>query len=557
MNDEQLNVLLLELAARSEETEWLEFKLNRGSITNIEIGEYISALSNGACIKNQPFGYLVFGVDDKTHAIVGTNIIFANEKEGSQDLELWLRTMVSPKINFNIFQTEINGKHIAILRIPAAVAQPVYFKSKAFIRIGSHKTELTKYSDLVRQIYNSASDWSAEIVEEATISSLDSDALMLARKKYKERNNKLSNQIDSWSDEVFLDKAKLTLNGKITRAAIILLGKNESSHYLLPSVIQITWKLDTEEKAYEHFGLPIILTATEVADKIRNYKYKFFPDNELLATTVDKYERKVILEALYNCIVHQDYHQNSRIIVTEKKDKLIFENAGGFFDGVPEDYSLGDKTPRKYRNPWLAHAMVNLNMIDTLGSGIHTMYLEQSRRFFPLPQYDIMKPNEVLLTIYGHSIDENYSQLLLKNTNLPLSTIILLDRFQKGLEIPANSIEFLRKSKLITGRKPHFYLSEDVSIHIEKVAKYVKNKGFDKEYYKKLVIEYLKKQSAKGAAKVDINNLLWNKLPDILSEEQKNHKVRNLIQELRKDGVVKNSGVKTKPIWVLRENEKT
>ncbi|MBP9742153.1 MAG: hypothetical protein KBD37_02235 [Burkholderiales bacterium] len=146
-------------------------------------------------------------------------------------------------------------------------------------------------------------------------------------------------------------------------------------------------------------------------------------------------------------------------------------------------------------------------------------------------------------------------QLLLKNTNLPLSTIILLDRFQKGLEIPDDSLEFLRKSGLITGRKPKFYLSEDASIHSEKVAQYVKNKGFDKDYYKKLILEYLKKQATKGAGKGDIINLLWSKLPDILDEEQKNHKVRNLLQELRQEGAIKNDGVKTKPRWVLLTKE--
>jgi ATP-dependent DNA helicase RecG len=271
MNNEQLGTLLQELSALPREIEWVEFKLNKGSVTNEQIGEYISALSNGACIKNQKFGYLVWGVEDKAHELVGTNLIFADEKEGSQDLELWLRMLLNPKINFNIFQFANKGKNFVLLRIPAAVAEPVYFKNKAFIRIGSHKTELTRYPDFVRQIYNSTIDWSAEIIDKATIKNLDPDAIALARKKYKERNNKMSEQIDTWSDELFLDKAKLTIDGKITRTTMLLLGKDESSHFLLPSIAQITWKLDTEEKAYEHFGLPIILTASEVADKIRNY----------------------------------------------------------------------------------------------------------------------------------------------------------------------------------------------------------------------------------------------------------------------------------------------
>lgn len=106
---------------------------------------------------------------------------------------------------------------------------------------------------------------------------------------------------------------------------------------------------------------------------------------------------------------------NSRILVIEKIDKLIFTNAGNFFDGTPEEYVLGEKTPEKYRNMWLSRAMVNLNMIDTVGYGIHTMYVEQRKRFFPLPDYSKSAENKVVLEIHGHAIDENYSMLLIIN----------------------------------------------------------------------------------------------------------------------------------------------
>ncbi len=114
---------------------------------------------------------------------------------------------------------------------------------------------------------------------------------------------------------------------------------------MLPSVAEITWKLEPEEKAYQHFGTPLFLNTTKVLQNIRNVKYKFFPDNELLATTVNKSDSRTILEALRNCVAHQDYSFHSRIIVTEKLDKLIFTNAGSFFEGNPDDYSSGDKTP--------------------------------------------------------------------------------------------------------------------------------------------------------------------------------------------------------------------
>jgi ATP-dependent DNA helicase RecG len=160
-------------------------------------------------------------------------------------------------------------------------------------------------------------------------------------------------------------------------------------------------------------------------------KYRFFPDNELLATTVNKYDTRVILEAMHNCIAHEDYSGHSRIVVAEKLDRLIFSNAGSFFEGNPKDYSVGDKTPERYRNPWLVNAMVNLGMIDTLGYGIHTMFVEQRKRYFPLPDYLLSEPQKVILQIYGHSIDENYSKVLMERKEMPLHQVILLDRIQK------------------------------------------------------------------------------------------------------------------------------
>ena len=148
----------------------------------------------------------------------------------------------------------------------------------------------------------------------------------------------------------FLDKAKITIQGGVTRTALLLLGKPEASHFL-PALAQITWKLMGEEQAYEHFGPPFLLSTTQVLHRIRNIGYKLFPQNQLLATEVSKYDTRVILEALHNCIAHQDYQLRSRILVTERVDRLVFENAGGFFEGKPEDYFSGEVTPSRYRNP--------------------------------------------------------------------------------------------------------------------------------------------------------------------------------------------------------------
>jgi ATP-dependent DNA helicase RecG len=511
-------------------------------------------MSNGATIANKPFGYLVWGVEDETLIVKGTNFTFENAKQGNQDLELFIRSYLHPKINFEIFEFNYNEKHIVLLRIPSAKGEPTHFQKKPFVRIGSNKTDLRNHPNYVRIIYNSQEDWSAKIIDQASISDLDIDSLKTAREKFKEKSSRATfySEIDNWDEATFLDKAKITINGKITNTAIILLGKEEASHYLLPAIAEVTWKLETEEKAYEHFGTPLLLNTTKVLQNIRNVKYKFFPDNELLSTTVNKYDTRSILEAMHNCIAHQDYSLHSRILVTEKIDKLVFSNAGSFYEGNPDEYSDGEKTPERYRNYWLANAMVNLGMIDRLGYGIHTMYLAQRNRFFPLPDYLLSEPQKVVLQIYGHAIDENYSKILIERKDLTLSQVVLLDRVQKKLAITDTAATTLKKEKLIEGRKPNYYVAASVAAITDDKASYIKNKAFDKSYYKKLVIEFLTKY--KQATRAELDDLLMEKLSNVLSEDQKRTKIRNLLYDMsKKENLIENSSKSTAtPIWVLQ-----
>lgn len=391
-------------------------------------------------------------------------------------------------------------------------------------------------------------------MEGASLADLDPAALALAREKFaeKHRNASFVADIASWDLQTFLDKARVTIQGKITHTALLLLGKSESSHFL-PCLAQITWKLVGEEQAYEHFGLPFLLTTTQVLHRIRNVGYKIFPQNQLLATEVSKYDTRVILEALHNAIAHQDYQLRSRILVTERVDRLVFENAGGFFEGKPEDYFSGEQTPSRYRNPWLTHAMVNLNMIDTMGFGINAMTLSQRKRYFPLPDYSKSGLNRVVLEIYGQVIDENYTHLLLEHQDLPLATVVLLDRVQKKLPVTDDAAALLRRQGLIEGRKPNYYLAAQVARTIGKKDDYIRNRAFDDAYYKDLILGFLAKYGS--ASRDELLRLILDKLSDALDENQKLNKFRNLLHAMSKrDQTIVKQGNLHKGRWVLRSS---
>ena len=394
-----------------------------------------------------------------------------------------------------------------------------------------------------------ASDWSAQVVPAATLSHLDEGALKKAKEAFarKYANRFAADEIFDWPLESFLDRSKLTQEGKLTRTALLLLGKAESAYLLSPHPVQMTWKLEGAERAYEHFGPPFFLTTSEVYRKIRNIQLRILPEDALLPVEVSKYDQKIILEALHNCIAHQDYTRNGRIVVTEQPDKLIFENEGSFFEGKPEDYVTGNKTPRCYRNPFLSRAMAELNMIDTMGYGIYEMHLGQARRYFPMPDYDLTNPSVVKITIYGSIVDPAYSRMLIQKTDLPLTDILCLDRVQKKLPISKVAAQHLRSNGLIEGRLPNIHVSAAVAQATASKAEYIRTRAQDDAFYSKLIMDYLSKFSK--ASRAEIDKLLLPKLSDGLNDEQRRKKVSNLLTSLRRAGRIHNDGSKKVPAW--------
>lgn len=271
----------------------------------------------------------------------------------------------------------------------------------------------------------------------------------------------------------------------------------------------------------------------------------------LFPLEVDQYDQLLIREVLHNCIAHQNYNLRGRINIQEYEDKLVFINEGNFIPGNVETTLKPGYTPPFYRNPFLANAMVNLNMIDTVAMGIRRIYNIQKERYFPMPDYDLDVFNRVKVIIYGKIIDSNYTRLLFHNEALNMETVFMLDRVQKGLKISKEESKKLKNKGLIEGRYPNLYVSYKVAEIVDEKAKYIKNKGLDDSYYKQLIIEYLKK--SKTASKKEIVELLSDKLPDVLSDKQKNSKVKNLLYAMKnKDLIIDTIGEnKRNTKWIL------
>lgn len=555
MTEEQLTQLLEELLSLPAENEFVEFKKAENGFDTQKLGEYFSALSNEANLGKKGFGWLLFGIHDKTHAVVGSQ--YKPTRKALDDLKREIAQGTNGGITFTeIHELFYQQKRVILFQIPAAPKGiPISYKGHYYGRDGEslvalNINELETIRSQVKQF-----DWSAQLAKGATIEDLDPRAISSARALYTTKNKEKAIEIADWDDTTFLNKAKLTIKGKVTNAAIVLLGKEESETLLSPAVAKIRWILkDSQgvERDYMIKSCPFLLSIEEVYRKIRNLKYRYInPEfRTLFPEEVDTYEPYVIREAINNAVAHQDYTQGGQINVVEYEDKLVFTNRGGF---IPQSISnvLKEDAPEEiYRNPFLARAMVGLQMVDTIGSGIRKMFNFQRQRLFPLPDYTI-EDNRVQVTIIGKILNMEYANILARNTDLTLVEVEALNRVQLNREVSDEEIARLRKKKLVEGRKPNIFIAKAVAQQLDQKTAYSNNKGFEDSYYCDLILKALAEHGV--LTKQEITKLLWKKLPDVLDEDQKENKIRNLLTKLRKLEKIENNLRGNHSNWYLSQ----
>ena len=537
---------------KENENEYVEYKEAKNNFDFNELGKYFSALSNGANLVGKQYAWLVFGVSDKTHEFVNTNY-----RKGS-DLNNLKNEMVkftNDNLTFiDIYEFEIDNNRIIMFKIPAAIGVPTTWKKVAYDRIGE---SLDVLNDNKRNTILSTVniDWTRQIISELTVNDLDKNAILKAREQFKKKNEnkEIADEIDKMDDTTFLNKAKVLLNGKVTRAAWLLLGKEDVNTAVDSCIPFITWKLQDESGVvdYEHFTIPFILTMEKATDKIRNLKYRYIPSQTtIFPEEVDKYDTSIIRELVNNAIAHQDYRVSGRVNIIEMKDKIMIVNEGSFIPQSVDNLIIDDGyIPPYYRNTYLAQAMVNLNLIDTAGMGIRRSFEKLRERYFPMLDYDFSENNRVKVTIYGKILNEKYTSLLFENQNLSLEKVMLLDRVQKNIMISKQQSDILRKAHLIEGRYPNIYVSKGVSELVDDKVAYTKKSGFSDQYYKDLVLKYIKDFGS--ITKKDLDELLMDKLPDSLNNEQKKRKIKYLVNIClqTKEDKIKNIGTNRYPIW--------
>ena len=447
MTKDELIGILNTLRSLPTETEIFEFKEAKSTFDFTKLGKYFSALSNEANLKGRAWSWLIFGVKDRGRTIVGSR--FRLQRKDLDHLKGEIADKTTNRVTFiDIHELILPEGRVLMFQIPAAPkGLPIAFEGHYYGRDGEDLSPLNL--EEIERIRSKAlaEDWSAVVVPDAALSDLDPTAIAKARENFRSKFPGQAGEVNTWDDMTFLNKA-VTIKGKITRTALLLLGRPESEHFISPAEAKIRWILKDargNDKDYHIETCPFLLAVDRIYSKIRNLKYRYLKGGTLFPDEVDQYEPFIIREAINNCIAHQDYTRGGRINVVEMEDQLVFTNLGSFIPGSVERIVREDAPEEHYRNRFLATAMFNLKMVDTAGGGIKKMFNYQRARFFPMPEYDL--PGErVKVTVIGKVLDQDFARVLARKQDLDLDDIMALDKIPKRKALSALEIKRLKGS---------------------------------------------------------------------------------------------------------------
>ncbi len=535
--------LLREYPQENARCEWKEFKNLKNSFCGDEKDDVISYVS---AIANMEGGFLVIGVHDKTLEIAGTDTYNYDRQKAILRLTDRCANLSSEGLDIIEYITSDTQRKVWVIRIPKHLPKrPVYAHDKAWQRIEDSLVELTleRLNAILDEPLFTGSDWSAEIVPNATIDDLDEVAIAKARVMFKKVHSRIpAEEVNAWSVPEFLSNAGVMIDGGITRAAIILLGKPVSVFKLRPAVVRVTWSLRDEKQDvvdYEHFTAPFILTVDQILAKVRNLTMREMPGGTLFPDVMQQYDDYSMREILHNCIAHQDYTLQERINLVENPGFLYYANGGSFIPGTVQKALATHGPQRHYRNECLCNAMVNFNMIDIVGRGIRKIFNQQWERRFPMPDYEIdAAKKEVAVRLYGNAINEKYTKLLKEKKNLSLEDCILLDAVQKGYRLSESDAKNLLERGLVEGEYPDLTISLSIARQTKQLPEYTKVKGLERDKIKQMALQFIQNAGEDGAKKNSILDYLKEVLPQRNSQEQNLRLLGNILSEMNTDGSV-------------------
>ncbi len=388
---EYLAGLVRELSKLPRETEWVEFKVN--AYAPQEIGEYVSALANSAALSGKPFAYVVWGIADHDHTVVGTNFSPSARKVGNEELENWLLRLLTPKINFRFSEVSVDGHSVVLLEIERAFRLPVQFRGQEYIRVGSYKKKLKDFPEKEQELWRIFDQTPFEngitaerVSDDEVLRQLDYPAYFeLLGLPLPENRSGILNALAG--DDLI---RRCDAGGwNMTNLGVVLFAKELRN---LPSLRRKAIRV------IQYRGRSRIETLREQVGN-RGYASGFegliqfinglLPSNEVieeaLRKRVPRFPELAVRELVANALIHQDFTiTGTGPMVEIFEDRIEITNPGAPLVDIQRFVD----TPPRSRNESLASFMRRIGICEERGSGIDKVVFEVELYRLPAPLFE-------------------------------------------------------------------------------------------------------------------------------------------------------------------------
>ena len=388
---EYLASLLQELRQLPKETEWVEFKCNNANPE--EIGEYISALANSAALEGKANAYLVWGIADGTHDVVGTTFRPTRAKKGNEELENWLVRLLSPRIHFRFVEFQADGKLVSMVEIPRAAHQPVQFQGVEYIRVGSYRKKLKDFPEKERDLWRifDVTPFEQQVAAERVTAS-DVLALLDYPTYFKLLNVPLPETRDGilarLADDHMIEACPGGQWNILNLGAILLASDLSKFRHLARKAVRVIeydgdGRVRTRREHQGHRGYAAGF------EGLIEFLKGMLPENEVigeaLRKTVPMYPELAIRELVANVIIHQDFTVSGTGPLVEVFDgRLEITNPG---EPLVDTRRFLD-TPPQSRNEALASFLRRVGICEERGSGVDKVVFQTELYQLPAPLFE-------------------------------------------------------------------------------------------------------------------------------------------------------------------------
>lgn len=522
------------------EGERLEFKAASNNFHLEKLADYCVALAN------EGGGKVILGVtDQRPRSVVGTR---AFAEPGRAEAALFDRL----RHRIRIEEARLQDKRLLIVHVPSRLPGTAWEHNGRYLRRAGDDVVTIAAPELQAMFMETGPDFSAQTVD-AGLDGLAPAGIALFRERWARKAG--NPRILDWGDAALLGNAELFQDGRITIAALVLLGTQEAlGRHLAQAEIVFEYRsTELAGPAQDRLELRegFLLVHDVLWDRVNRRNDRQSYQDGLFRYEISTFDEVAVREALLNAVAHRDYRLGGSIFVRQYARRLEVVSPGGFPAGITPENILDQQNPRNRR---LAEALAKCGLIERAGQGLNLMVESAVRQSKPLPDFAGSAAHEVRLLLAGTVQDPAFIRFLERIGEERLRSFsthdfLALDAVRRHQPLPTAleaRLPALVEAGVVErhgrGRHARHILSRGMYAALGQRGAYTRERGLDHETNKALLLQHIGQNDADGCPLGELRQVL-----PALNAGQ----VQGLLQELKAERRIRVEGTRRWARWHL------